>query len=99
MKTFSVYPREDGCAVTVQSERVYVWPDGRLSFFNQGQQGDVAGFAPGAWSYYIESKEGGACTSSSNVSQEQSLLDYVNSQSQAKTPVGGAVLGRRPLPL
>lgn len=53
MKKWIVYPQ----AVVVEAERVWAGPEGFLRFYNVSTRKDVAGFAPGTWSYYVEQKE------------------------------------------
>lgn len=56
MKKFIVY-YDDKPLTTVHAERVWANPEGYLRFYNVSTRGDVAGFSPGAWSYYAEVKE------------------------------------------
>lgn len=53
MKKWRVYPQ----AVVVEAERLWAGPEGYLRFYNVTVRADVAGFAVGAWAYYVEVKD------------------------------------------
>jgi hypothetical protein len=59
MKTWKIY-YGDQVRATVVSEKVFVTPEGRLSFFNtsgENKGGNVAGFAPNSWTFYKEATD------------------------------------------